>query len=138
MSTPVGVDFVLTKASSRASMVSERMRLPRPSKTGYDILAKTLNRTPFQAVGPMGCNVFRCSVNCVRHWEISGIRPKVAKYIIGVAGKQQVKVWSICLKEHRRPGRASIGCCPRTIGVVSVVFYHPVQRDMFGDLNFSR
>src|SRR5262249_58049142 len=107
-----------------------------------DVGAEVANRTPFEALRPMGRDIFRRCVQTVRYRTVPGFRPEAGPKIVGTATKQQIEALTLYLGDGRRPGRSSVGCRPSAMGVVAVCVRsagrdHAVQRDMCEDSDLS-
>src|SRR5262249_28344075 len=103
----------------------------------YDVRAQVLDWPPPEALRPVGCDVFRCGVQTIRHWTASGLRPEAGPDIVGAPTKQQIKARALCLDDGLEPSRTSIRCRPGAIRVAVVVFDYAVQRDVFEDSDLS-
>ena len=126
--TPEDTAFVLTSASSRGAVPSEKKRLPAPNRTGKtsntissasscssgSVSASSCPRRSGAARPPPSCGGRppRCCVqdprraprqDCLAGGSRWGVRPITAPDIIGSAAQQQIEVVAVSRRDRRSP-----------------------------------
>src|SRR5262249_38398374 len=107
-----------------------------------DIWSKTLERTPFQTLRPVGRDVLRRGVEAVRHGTARRLRPKARPEIVGAPAKQQIEGFPMHREDCISASGAAIWCRPVAVGVIGVLaraanLDDAVQRHVFENSELS-